>query len=64
MAKCSHCGAVETTLYINNVPVCLECEKKISQSSHPLWFTASNSSPTLPEKKGQDIEGSPKSKLG
>lgn len=32
MAKCSRCGVVETSLYINSVPVCLECEKETSTS--------------------------------
>jgi hypothetical protein len=27
MAKCSHCNA-ETSLYINEVPICLDCDKQ------------------------------------
>jgi hypothetical protein len=34
MAKCSQCGA-ETPLYVNGVPLCLECDKKRLEEKEP-----------------------------
>jgi hypothetical protein len=35
MAVCAHCKAEETELYINSIPICMECEKKRSASEPP-----------------------------
>jgi hypothetical protein len=45
-AKCSCCGA-ETMLYVNRVPVCLECEKKASSATSSL-MTEADEGPTFP----------------
>jgi hypothetical protein len=60
MAKCSRCGAVETSLYINGVPVCLDCDDKSTSPSLPFGprITESNEPPPPPPKKVQSIDGS------
>jgi hypothetical protein len=57
MAKCSRCGVAETSLYINGVPVCLDCDSKTPQPPDSPWLTESNP-PTPPKKKVQRIEDS------
>ncbi len=60
MAKCSRCGIAETNLYVNGVPVCMECDNKsTSQStSAGLRITEPNQQPPNPPRKVQSIDRS------
>jgi len=49
LVQCSRCGRDETSLYINGVPVCLECESKIAQSPDAPFST--EATPATPSKK-------------
>jgi len=49
LAQCSRCGRNETSLYINGVPVCLECESKITQSPDAPF--SKEATPATPPKK-------------
>ncbi|HEV2198357.1 MAG TPA: hypothetical protein VGR73_00940 [Bryobacteraceae bacterium] len=58
MATCSRCGVAETWLYINGLPVCLDCDKQTLQPlDSPLLVTGSNRQPH-PPKKAQSVEDS------
>jgi len=58
MARCSRCGLVETSLYINDLPVCLDCsDKETQQSLDSPWITGLNQRRN-PPKKVQSIEDS------
>ena len=52
MAKCAYCGA-DTVLYINNVPVCLDCDEKLSSKASSAVAGAgaeSGKGPQQPER--------------
>ena len=58
MARCSRCGVVETSLYINDLPVCLGCsDKETLRSLDSPWSTGLNQRRN-PPKKVQSIEDS------
>ena len=49
LAQCSRCGVNETSLFINGVPVCLECESRMPQAPDVPWST--EATPPNPLKK-------------
>jgi len=57
MARCSRCGVIETSLYINGLPVCLDCDKETLQPLDSPWVTGLNQR-RRPPKKVQSIEDS------
>jgi hypothetical protein len=58
MAKCSCCGVVDTNLYVNGVPVCVDCDHKFTSPSTPVprITEPKYQPPPKPPRKVQSID--------